>query len=63
MESTTCDGIDGTDGDGDGIASVASGGTDCDDEDPDEEASTESVFYADKDGDGFETCRQYGICL
>ena len=26
-----CDGIDGTDGDGDGIASVQSGGTDCDD--------------------------------
>ena len=26
-----CDGIDGTDGDGDGYASTASGGTDCDD--------------------------------
>ena len=48
-----CDGIDGTDGDGDGIASVASGGTDCDDADPSEEASAEQTFYADKDGDGF----------
>ena len=48
-----CDGIDGTDGDGDGIASVASGGTDCDDADPSEEASAEQTFYVDKDGDGF----------
>ena len=29
-----CDGVDGVDGDGDGIASVASGGLDCDDQDP-----------------------------
>ena len=48
-----CDGIDGTDGDGDGIASLASGGTDCDDDNPDEDASSETVFSADKDGDGY----------
>ena len=48
-----CDGVDGTDSDGDGLASVASGGTDCDDADPDAEASSEMTFYADKDGDGF----------
>ena len=48
-----CDGIDGTDADGDGIASLASGGTDCDDDNPDEDASSEMVFYADKDGDGY----------
>jgi formylglycine-generating enzyme required for sulfatase activity len=29
-----CDGADGVDRDGDGVASVASGGTDCDDESP-----------------------------
>ena len=27
-----CDGVDGTDTDGDGFASLASGGDDCDDE-------------------------------
>jgi len=31
---TNCDGVDGTDGDGDGFASLASGGTDCLDDDP-----------------------------
>lgn len=28
-----CDGVDGTDADGDGVASLATGGTDCDDQD------------------------------
>ena len=48
-----CDGVDGTDTDGDGLASTASGGTDCDDDNPDVDVSAEIVFYADKDGDGF----------
>ncbi len=48
-----CDGVDGTDKDGDGLASIESGGVDCDDDNPDEEVSAESIFYADKDGDGF----------
>ena len=45
-----CDGIDGTDMDGDGHASEASGGTDCDDED----ASVTS-FTEDADCDGVLT--------
>lgn len=45
-----CDGIDGTDSDGDGLASLASGGEDCDDADPDVGRAT--VWYVDGDGDG-----------
>ena len=53
-----CDGIDGTDMDGDGLASVASGGMDCDDEDADETVSMGMVFYIDADGDGFGDASQ-----
>ena len=48
-----CDGIDGTDADGDGIASLASGGEDCNDEDATEEGSNPKEFWADTDVDGF----------
>ena len=44
-----CDGADGVDGDGDGFAGVATGGTDCDDTNPD-------VYDVDKDGDGETMC-------
>jgi hypothetical protein len=44
-----CDGVDGSDGDQDGYASVASGGTDCDDENAE-------VVPDDADGDGFTVC-------
>ena len=51
-----CDGVDGHDGDGDGHASVASGGDDCDDTNPDmnpEEADPEGDGV-DSDCDGFD---------
>ena len=38
-----CDALDGVDDDGDGIASITSGGADCDDTDPSEEASAKSL--------------------
>ena len=44
-----CDGIDGTDADGDGIASVLSGGTDCDDADPEETTDTDGDGVCDND--------------
>ena len=44
-----CDGVDGVDGDGDGYASIASGGTDCEDSDP-------LIFDVDQDGDGESMC-------
>ena len=44
-----CDGIDGTDADGDGFAADWSGGDDCDDADP-------LLTPADLDGDGWSTC-------
>ncbi len=46
-----CDGVDGTDGDEDGVASVISGGEDCDDADP--EVTGAASFYGDMDRDGF----------
>ena len=46
-----CDGIDGTDFDGDGDPSIVSGGTDCDDLD----ATVENL---DLDGDGTSTCNE-----
>ena len=46
-----CDGIDGTDGDGDGSASWQSGGSDCDDTDP--TVSSGALVYQDLDQDGF----------
>lgn len=46
---TNCDLIDGVDADGDGAASVASGGLDCDDADP-------SMIGLDADGDGAPNC-------
>lgn len=48
-----CDGVDGTDRDGDGLASRVSGGTDCDDLDP--EVGVPGPWYVDGDGDGFGT--------
>lgn len=48
-EDSNCDGVDGVDEDGDGQASVDSGGLDCDDDDPD-------VVGADDDGDGSPSC-------
>ena len=48
-----CDGVDGTDADGDGLASLASGGDDCDDQNADTDASSPQTFYKDGDGDGF----------
>jgi len=47
---TNCDGTDGVDSDGDGWASQASGGQDCDDEDP------ERVQAQDLDLDGITDC-------
>ena len=44
-----CDGVDGVDVDGDGDASAASGGLDCDDGDP-------ALNAADGDADGSSTC-------
>ena len=44
-----CDGMDGTDADGDGYASTLSGGDDCDDTDA-------ALTPADNDGDGQSTC-------
>ena len=48
-----CDNLDGVDADTDGIASVTSGGEDCNDNDVSEEASALQTFYQDADGDGF----------
>lgn len=48
-----CDGLDGIDKDLDGLASIASGGTDCNDEDSDLLVSTAQYVYLDEDGDGF----------
>jgi formylglycine-generating enzyme required for sulfatase activity len=45
-----CDGVDGTDRDGDGQVSVALGGVDCDDTDS---AVVASPYFIDRDGDGF----------
>ena len=46
-----CDGVDGTDTDGDGLASWQSGGQDCDDGDP---ARGKGIqVYQDLDSDGF----------
>ena len=46
-----CDGVDGTDADGDGIAADWSGGEDCDDNDSDIGGCGE--FLLDADGDGY----------
>ena len=60
-----CDDLDGTDADGDGFASVASGGDDCDDTNVDVNTSIEEIWYDgvdgncdnlndyDQDGDGY----------
>ena len=66
-DDQSCDGIDGTDADGDGEASEASKGDDCDDSDPtvntsatdqpgdiyDENCSGLIACYVDGDGDGY----------
>jgi len=46
-----CDGLDGVDADGDGCASEASGGNDCDDANPD-------LNCGDLDGDGWSSCEE-----
>lgn len=60
-----CDGVDGTDSDGDGHASTVSGGDDCDDHDASVSPSSDEVPYdaidndcaggdlIDQDGDGY----------
>ncbi len=48
-QDQNCDGIDGTDVDGDGYASLVSGGDDCDDLDA-------SLHPGDADGDGASPC-------
>ena len=54
----SCDGIDGTDADGDGEASQASLGDDCDDAD-----ATVNTSATDAPGDGFdEDCSGYLTC-
>jgi hypothetical protein len=71
-DDTDCDGVDGDDGDLDGWASVASGGTDCDDADanthPDAvditdhlgDANCDGVDGTDADGDGYAAGAQPG---
>ena len=59
-----CDGTDGFDGDADGMASLASGGTDCDDEDPDStgtdvDADCDSVLTDDDCDDNDATQRSW----
>ncbi len=46
-----CDGVDGTDFDGDGVASVVSGGTDCDD--ANSAITGNSTYWLDEDRDTF----------
>ncbi|MCB9742998.1 MAG: FG-GAP repeat protein [Alphaproteobacteria bacterium] len=66
-QDQNCDGVDGEDLDGDGVASVTSGGEDCDDANPDISPLVEEEPYNgvdddcdsatpddDVDGDGFE---------
>ena len=53
-----CDGVDGEDDDGDGQASEASGGEDCDDTDPDihEGAEDDAGDAVDEDCSGYLNC-------
>ncbi len=53
-----CDGVDGVDGDLDGFASLASGGSDCDDGDPTIQPGAFDVPYdgIDQDCDGADQC-------
>lgn len=46
-----CDGTDGTDYDGDGVANTASGGDDCDDTDPTISPTTPEIWYDGIDQD------------
>ncbi|MCB9746537.1 MAG: FG-GAP repeat protein [Alphaproteobacteria bacterium] len=46
-----CDGVDGTDQDGDGYASVASGGEDCEDTHAEAHPGGQEVWYDGVDGD------------
>ena len=67
-----CDGVDGTDADGDGYASNASGGTDCDDLEPGVHPGADEVWYDgvdqdcdgasdyDQDGDGYDAATHDG---
>jgi hypothetical protein len=51
---TNCDGIDGVDADGDGVASTGSGGTDCDDDPASPEAAATWPGAPDTAGDGLD---------
>ena len=53
ISDQNCDGVDGVDADGDGIASVESGGDDCDDDNVD--ITIGDTWFTDPDGDGFGT--------
>jgi hypothetical protein len=52
---TDCDGVDGVDADGDGFASEASGGTDCNDDSTDPLAALTFVGAEDLVGNGADT--------
>ena len=58
---SNCDGTDGVDADGDGWASAASGGVDCDDEDPDlglaRDVDEDGVTDCDGDCDDLDASR------
>ena len=57
-----CDGIDGTDADGDGSASVTSGGVDCDDNDPNNfPGNTEMCDGQDNDCNSLDDVGQAGV--
>lgn len=55
-----CDGVDGTDADQDGQVSVILGGVDCDDTDASVFAS---LYFVDRDGDGFgDVGQEFWFC-
>ena len=52
---TDCDGVDGVDGDGDGVPSIASGGSDCSDDVSDPLAASTFPGAPDAAGDGADS--------